>query len=100
MPETHAILFKAGEASALSILLMLHHVREPVQPALEPVLYLNGDGVGIVNNCCFPSAVAPSYAPPEAVRQSCDAGGLKLEIRLLGSSDDWASAKCCPCGFH
>ena len=42
--------------------------REPAQPDLEPVLYLNGDGTGIVNNCCFPSAVAPSYAPANAVR--------------------------------
>jgi phytoene dehydrogenase-like protein len=31
----------------------------------EAVLYLNGDGPGrLVNNCCVPSAVAPSYAPP------------------------------------
>ena len=27
------------------------------------VLYLNGQGSGLVNNACFPSAVAPSYAP-------------------------------------
>ena len=31
------------------------------------MLYLNGDGIGIVNNCCFPSAVAPSYAPSGSV---------------------------------
>jgi hypothetical protein len=23
----------------------------------------NGDGPGLVNNCCFPSSVASSYAP-------------------------------------
>ena len=27
------------------------------------VLYLNGQGSGLVNNACFPSAVAPLYAP-------------------------------------
>jgi hypothetical protein len=37
---------------------------------MEPVLYLNGDGIGIVNNCCFPSAVAPSYAPSGSVSES------------------------------
>lgn len=33
----------------------------------ENVLYLNGDGDGIVNNCCFPSTVSSSYAPPGEV---------------------------------
>ncbi|KXZ45256.1 hypothetical protein GPECTOR_56g352 [Gonium pectorale] len=38
----------------------------PQAPSPEPILYLNGegDGDGIVNNACFPSTVAPSYAPP------------------------------------
>lgn len=35
------------------------------------VLYLNGEGSGLVNNACFPSAVAPSYAPPGQVRHAC-----------------------------
>lgn len=34
------------------------------------MLYLNGDGCGIVNNVCFPSTVAPSYAPPGKVHSS------------------------------
>ena len=36
----------------------------------EPVLYLNGEreSGGLVNNACFPSAVAPSYAPPGQAR--------------------------------
>ena len=38
------------------------------------MLYLDGEGGpqsggGIVNNCCFPSEVAPSYAPPGQVRR-------------------------------
>ena len=33
-------------------------------PSREPILYLNGTGEGLVNNACFPSTVAPSYAPP------------------------------------
>ena len=32
------------------------------------MLYLDGDGGGVVNNVCFPSTVAPSYAPSGKVR--------------------------------
>ncbi len=32
-------------------------------PIKEPILMLNGDGSGPVNNVCVPSQVAPSYAP-------------------------------------
>jgi protoporphyrinogen oxidase len=32
-------------------------------PIAEPVLVLNGDSRGPINNLCVPSAVAPSYAP-------------------------------------
>ena len=35
----------------------------PRAPRDEPILYLNGDGAGLVNNACVPSAVCPSYAP-------------------------------------
>ncbi len=33
-------------------------------PIEEPILMLNGDGRGPVNNVCVPSQVAPTYAPP------------------------------------
>jgi phytoene dehydrogenase-like protein len=36
-------------------------------PIAEPILILDGDGRGPVNNLCFPSQVAPSYAPARAV---------------------------------
>lgn len=32
-------------------------------PLSTPILYLNGDGGGMINNCCFPSTVASTYAP-------------------------------------
>jgi phytoene dehydrogenase-like protein len=35
-------------------------------PVSEPILILDGDGRGPVNNLCVPSAVAPAYAPPGA----------------------------------
>ena len=34
----------------------------PRPPREENVLYLNGESSGLVNNACFPSTVAPSYA--------------------------------------
>ncbi len=32
-------------------------------PVSEPILVLNGDGYGPINNLCVPNLVAPSYAP-------------------------------------
>ena len=34
-------------------------------PIEEPVLVLNGEGEGPVNNLCVPSQVTPTYAPPK-----------------------------------
>ena len=36
-------------------------------PIERPILVLDGDGRGPINNLCFPSQIAPSYAPPGAV---------------------------------
>lgn len=33
-------------------------------PIETPILALNGEGAGLVNNVCVPSVVAPAYAPP------------------------------------
>jgi hypothetical protein len=43
------------------------YFKAPRAPRSEPILYLNGTEAGLVNNCCFPSTVAPSYAPPGQV---------------------------------
>jgi hypothetical protein len=43
------------------------YFRAPSAPFPDNVLYLNGEGAGVVNNACFPSTVAPSYAPPGQV---------------------------------
>ena len=54
-----------------------------------PMLYLNGKDEGIINNCCFPSTVARSYAPP---------GQHLVSVSTVGSaeglmSDDELEAK-------
>ena len=42
----------------------------------EPILYLNGGDHVVVNNCCFPSTVAPSYAPMGETLVSCSTVGI------------------------
>jgi len=53
-------------------------------PSGEPILYLNGGLTGpadaaLVNNCCFPSTVAPSYAP---------AGRHLVSVSTIGTRPD------------
>lgn len=49
-------------------------------PMKENVLFLNGEpgAGGLVNNCCFPSAVSPSYAP---------AGQELVSVSVVGVPD-------------
>lgn len=55
----------------------------PAPPRPEPILYLNGEGRGLVNNCCFPSTVAPSYAPR---------GATLASVSLLGTHEGTSDA--------
>jgi phytoene dehydrogenase-like protein len=48
-------------------------------PVEEPILVLNGEGRGPVNNLCVPSVVAPSYAP---------AGKHLVSATVLGVSEN------------
>lgn len=45
-------------------------------PVKEPILVLNGDGEGPINNLCVPSQVSPEYAP---------AGQSLVSVTTLGS---------------
>ena len=60
----------------------------PHAPIQEPILILDGDGNGPVNNLCFPSQASPSYAPGEAALVSAsilegpdDPAVLESEVR-------------------
>eukprot|EP00878_Enallax_costatus_P001897 GHUV01002057.1.p1 GENE.GHUV01002057.1~~GHUV01002057.1.p1 ORF type:complete len:492 (+),score=106.65 GHUV01002057.1:377-1852(+) len=55
------------------------YFKAPKAPSPDNVLYLNGTGRGLVNNCCFPSTVAPSYAPP---------GQTLVSVSTIGTSPD------------
>lgn len=52
----------------------------PRAPSPDNILYLNGDGKGLVNNCCFPSTVAPSYAPSGQALASVSAIGTQEQM--------------------
>jgi phytoene dehydrogenase-like protein len=48
-------------------------------PLGSPILALNGDGSGVINNLCVPSSVAPSYAP---------AGSSLISVSILGIPEE------------
>ena len=58
----------------------------PKPPVSEPVLVLNGEGRGIVNNLCVPSVVAPSYAPQGSHLVSVSIVGPVSQNSLLEAS--------------
>jgi phytoene dehydrogenase-like protein len=53
----------------------LHYAAER-SPVGEPLLVLDGEGEGPVNDLCVPSDVAPSYAPPGAALVSATVLGV------------------------
>ncbi|PSS26226.1 15-cis-phytoene desaturase [Actinidia chinensis var. chinensis] len=58
----------------------LYFSAEPSQiPVIDPVLFLNGSGKGIVNNMFFATNVAPSYGP---------SGRALVSVSLIGLFED------------
>ncbi len=68
-------------------------------PVDQPVLVLNGEGKGWVNNLCVPSQVAPSYAPPGAALISASIVGnprvddAALEQQVRAQLQEWFGAR-------
>jgi phytoene dehydrogenase-like protein len=63
-------------------------------PVAEPILILDGDGRGPVNNLCLPSQVAPSYAPPGSALVSASVlegpdDPVALEGEVRGQLTEW-----------
>jgi phytoene dehydrogenase-like protein len=73
-PEA-ARLTGAVEAPAARAVTTVHYAADR-SPVGEPVLVLNGEGRGPVNDLCVPSDVAPSYAPPGAALVSATVLGV------------------------
>ncbi len=70
-----ARLTGAVEAPAARAVTTLHYAAGS-SPVGEPVLVLDGEGRGPVNDLCVPSDVAPSYAPPGAALISATVLGI------------------------
>lgn len=61
-PAARRLLPDLGEARGRSVHCVYYTAAQP--PFQEPILVLNGDGQGPINNLCVPSNVARTYAPP------------------------------------
>jgi phytoene dehydrogenase-like protein len=66
-------------------------------PIEEPILVLNGDGEGPINNLCVPSQVAATYAPSNQSLISVTVLGVAdddqtLEGDVRGQLQDWLGA--------
>lgn len=62
-------------------------------PLSEPILVLNGDGSGPVNNCCVVSAVASSYAPVGASLISVSVLKSAPEAAVRAQLAEWFGEK-------
>jgi phytoene dehydrogenase-like protein len=86
----------AAPAARAATCLYFAAERSPVE---EPVLVLDGEGRGPVNNVCVPSDVAPSYAPPGAALISATVLGIPeqddavLRRAVLAQLHDWFGAQ-------
>jgi len=64
-------------------------------PLSDPILLLNGEGNGLINNLCVPSSIAPNYAPANSHLVSVtvlDKQQLKdsqLEMQVRKELADW-----------
>ncbi len=63
-------------------------------PIDDPILILNGEGVGLINNICFPTRVARSYGPAGRDLASVTVLGtghdkLELESRVSSELEGW-----------
>ena len=86
---------KSGEPKATVCIYFASPFPPPTE-AKEPLLFLNGTEKGIVNNLCFPSIVAPSYAPVGKTLVSVSLIGThsgtsdeELEKRVRAEVSEW-----------
>jgi phytoene dehydrogenase-like protein len=77
-PEAARLLGEEVQLTpAKSVLCTYYAAQKP--PFEEPILVLNGEGTGCVNNVCVPSNVSRSYAPE---------GQYLISVSVLGNRDE------------
>lgn len=91
-------VFKTDKKPRSTVCLYFSADKEDIQD--EPVLFLNGENQGIVNNMCFPSSVSPSYAPPgkalvsvSLIGEFTDESDLELEGKVREQIRAWFGGK-------
>ncbi len=84
-PAARRLLPGIGEVKGRGVRCLYYSAAEP--PFRQPILVLNGDGQGPINNLCVLSNAAPSYAP---------AGRSLISVTVLGSSADPNSTSSLP----
>ncbi|MBI2809319.1 MAG: FAD-dependent oxidoreductase [Candidatus Melainabacteria bacterium] len=77
-PEAAKLLGEEIQTTPARSVLCVYYAAQKA-PFEEPMLVLNGDGKGCVNNVCLPSNVARSYAPE---------GQHLVSVSVLGNRDE------------
>ena len=95
-PQALRLLGQARPARARSVTCLYFAAARP--PIEDPILVLNGEGSGLVNNLCVPSQVSPGYAPSGRSLISVTVLGLPessdedLKKKVLDELTDWFGA--------
>lgn len=76
-PSASRLLNEESRASGQAVTCLYFAADQP--PIEEPILVLNGEGCGPINNLCVPSQVTPEYAPAD---QSL------VSVTVVGASDE------------
>jgi phytoene dehydrogenase-like protein len=61
----------------------------PRSPIVAPMLMLNGDGSGPINNLCVPSVVSPAYAPEGRTLISATSLADTTESAVMDQLESW-----------
>lgn len=94
-PVAAALLGNETSTSGQGVTCLYFAADEP--PIKEPILVLNGDGEGPVNNLCVPSQVSPTYAPLDQSLISVTVLGVpsnseELQNQVRGQLREWFGA--------
>ncbi len=91
-PTAKRLLSMSGETKGRGVRCLYFAAEQA--PFTEPILVLNGDGLGPINNLCVPSNVCASYAPPKqslisVTSMDCTTSESQLELQVRDQLRDW-----------
>ncbi len=94
-PAAKALLGSEPSTSGRGVTCLYFAADEP--PVKEPILVLNGEGEGPVNNLCVPSQLSPTYAPLDQSLISVTALGIPSDSddfqgQVSGQLREWFGA--------